>query len=122
MTEPRPPSGLLPRGPGRRLWRDVLSAHDGGPDELLVLEAACRLADELSRLEAELAVSPVLVEGSKGQSKPNPLFAEARNHRLALSRLLNSLGLHEVPNDARAKSAAGRKMALIRHYGGRNAS
>jgi hypothetical protein len=80
---------------GRRFWRDIQSAYELRPDELLILEKACRTVDDLGRLEAALAASPVLVAGSMGQTKVSPLFAECRATRALLAALLKQI---DVPD------------------------
>src|SRR4051795_10050000 len=90
---PKAPRGLQARG--RKLWQDVLTDHELRPDELAVLAAAARTADELDRMEAELTTAEVVVAGSTGQERPNPLFREAREHRKTLAALLKQLGLTE---------------------------
>jgi len=113
---PRAPNGLSTAG--RRLWRAVLGGFELRPDECVLLEAACRLADETAALEAALKAAPATVPGSKGQQRPNPLYAEARAHRLALGRLLAQLGLADADDDAGARrSSAARRMALRRWSG-----
>src|SRR4051794_11391586 len=101
MTEeeklPTAPRGLRARG--RKLWRDVLTDHELRPDELVVLSGAARTADELDRLEAELASAEVVVAGSTGQERPNGLFREVREHRKTLAGLLKQLGLVESDDD-----------------------
>jgi phage terminase small subunit len=94
---PAAPRGLQARG--RRLWREVLADHELRPDELTVLAAACRTADEVTTLEAALVGAEVMVEGSTGQQRPNPLFRETREHRKALAALLKQLGLVESDED-----------------------
>jgi len=114
---PRAAPGLL--RDGKRLWKAVVSAFELRPDELVLLEAACRLADEIAVLQLVLAEAPAMVEGSKGQERLHPAFAELRGHRLALSRLLAMLGLAEADPDAGLRrSTAGRKLALKRWNGG----
>lgn len=116
-TPQRAPAGL--ETAGKRLWKAVTTEFHCRPDELLVLEAAARLADEIARLEAELKAGPTMILGSMGQKRPNGLFAEVRNHRLAQGRLLAQLGLEDAPGDrSMAKSNAGRRMARIRWSGG----
>jgi hypothetical protein len=86
------------------------------PDELRILEAACRTADNIVQLDAELKDADVLVEGSKGQDVVNPLFGEVRLQRLAFGRLLSHLGLDDADGVAggQARSAAGRRLAAQR--------
>ena len=47
------PKGLGPRG--RRLWRELVAAHQLGPAQLVLAEESCRLADRLDRFNAILA-------------------------------------------------------------------
>jgi hypothetical protein len=113
---PRAPNGL--QGPGRKLWKTVLSGFQMRGDELLLLAAAAKLADETARLEAELSTSPTMVVGSTGQAKVSPLFGEIRAHRLAFGRILAGLGLADALDpDGSARSTAGRRMARARWSG-----
>ena len=109
---PRPSAGLGQSG--RALWRSVVDAFELRSDELVILESAARLRDEIIILEEALAEAPVTVIGSQGQERVNPLFAEARSHRLAVQRLLASLGLNDADADGSAKSTAGRRLARTR--------
>lgn len=87
----RRPDGLGPGG--SRLWDTV---HEGWvleDREVPLLTAACRTLDECDRLTAALADAPPVVPGHAGQPRVNPLFGEARQHRLALARLLRALNL-----------------------------
>jgi phage terminase small subunit len=91
VDTPRAPAHL---GSGaHRLWREVLAVADMRHDELVLLEKACRTLDDLDRLEKALAASPVLVAGSMGQEKVNPLFAECRSARSLLAALLKQIGV-----------------------------
>jgi phage terminase small subunit len=115
---------VLPRCPdhlekaGRRLWKAVLTTFELRPDELLLLEAGCRLADQVAALEWGLADAPLMVEGSKGQERPHPLYAEIRAHRLAVARIMAQLGLADaVDADGATRSSAGRRMARARWSG-----
>jgi hypothetical protein len=111
MTERAPPH--LKRA-GRALWRRILTVYELREDELTILASACRVADDLDRLEAELRRSPTLVAGSTGQLQPNRLFNEVRQGHLALSRLLAQLGLGELEDARVSRSSAGHRLAKLR--------
>jgi hypothetical protein len=73
-TQPKPvPKGLAARG--RSLWREVTQNYSMNPAEAVILHELCRVVDVLDRLNTELAATDVLVGGSRGQLRPNPLFA-----------------------------------------------
>jgi hypothetical protein len=114
---PPPPEGL--GDAGAALWRDVRRDYVLRADEEVLLVSACRTLDELGRLEQKLATTSLTVAGSKGQVRPHPLLAETRAHRLALRQLLGAIGIDEADAEhgdhGQARSAAGRKLALIRH-------
>ncbi len=119
MTSPKRPTappGLAARG--RKLWSDTVSVFNLRPDELGLLTELCRTLDALDILETALRGAPLLVEGSAGQSRANPLLGEVRGHRLAAVQLFRVLGLSDVadsddqgkplptPRQARAQHAA----------------
>lgn len=124
-TTPKTPSKL--GAPGRRLWRAVVDTYELRADELAVLEKACRTADDAARLDAALTDAPLMVLGSTGQQRANPLLHEARQTRALLASLLKQLGLpdeeQETPgklsdNSKRAmKAAAARWGRQAAHYG-----
>lgn len=117
----RPPEGLLERG--LRLWEDTLKDLDGDPDELVLLEEACRLVDEIDLMVAALAEGGTVVKGSRGQPSANPLIREIRGHRLALTRVLRQLGAarpaDEQSGERLTASERGRRAAVARHHGPR---
>lgn len=98
---------------GTTLWVAITSEWNMDVQEVPILLAACRLADELARLEEALADAPTVVTGAQGQSRAHPLFSETRAHRLALKQLLGSLGIHEE-DSPEARSAHGRRLARAR--------
>ncbi len=53
-------------------------------------------SDDAERLAEAVADAPVVVEGSAGQPRPNPLAKELRDMRQLLGRLLAQL---EIPSD-----------------------
>jgi hypothetical protein len=66
----RAPAGLGTAG--RHLWRRITEGLRLRPDELALLEAACRTADDLAALEGALRKAKPVVTGSAGQLCPNP--------------------------------------------------
>ena len=71
--------------------RADFEGFDLEPGDAALLEEACRTAEELERLSAALTGEPMLVEGSNGQPRPNPLLEEIRRHRTLLEKLLARL-------------------------------
>ena len=80
---------------GRRLWRAIVHSFELGPDELIVLESACRTLDLVVRMDAALIDAPLLVAGSMGQKREHPLISESRQQRANMARLLAQLKLPE---------------------------
>ncbi len=112
-AKPRSPRNLA--AAGRSLWRSVVDTYELRPDELLLLEKACRTADESARLDEETRTAPLMVTGSTGQQRHNPLLNEARQTRALLGALLKQLALPDEEsrhaatahnNSARAMTAA----------------
>ncbi|MBA2715606.1 MAG: hypothetical protein H0U51_00835 [Propionibacteriales bacterium] len=102
MTDrPRTPPNLS--APGRSLWQAITSRYVLRRDELLLLEKAARTADEAARLDAAVRTAPLIVAGSMGQERANPLLAEARQGRALLAALLKQLALPDSGEDAGAK-------------------
>lgn len=114
MTSDAVPAGL--RTAGRALWARVVGEYEMSPGELSVLEHACRTADELDALTDALKGQPAMVEGSTGQPKAHPLYAELRSHRRLLDTLVNSLAL-PMPEEStgRPRSTQARRAARTRH-------
>ena len=78
---------------GRRLWKTVVSDADSQDIDLdsrenAWLEDACRLADRLEQLEAELASSTLMVTGYQGQPVINPIVPEIRQTRALRAQML----------------------------------
>jgi hypothetical protein len=111
-----PPRGL--KSPGRKVWRQVLSAYKLRPDELVLLENACKTVDIIADLEAAMAGEPLVTKGSMGQTREHPLLSEARQQRAYLGRTLAQLSLPDL--DAPVKVNPHRQGGLSRwaqHHG-----
>lgn len=116
MSEELPAPPAAPDGLGEAgcaLWTAAAGEFDLDPAELAVLAEAARTVDELHRLHLALADAEVIVPGSTGQQRVNPLFAEVRSHRATLARLTTALALPDeeeevgrTPASKRAQHAA----------------
>jgi hypothetical protein len=92
MSEHEPPAGL--EDTGAMLWAAVTGKYVLTPAEIQILEQAARTADELARLETSIrGLEEFVVKGYAGQPRPHPLLKEARQHRVLLQRLVESLNL-----------------------------
>jgi hypothetical protein len=94
----RPPKGL--ERAGRKLWRSVTAAYVLRPDELFVLESACRCADLVAQLEVAMRDQPLVVKGSMGQEREHPLLSEQRQQRALMNRSLAQLKLPDGTSGA----------------------
>ncbi|WP_043648046.1 hypothetical protein [Nocardia thailandica] len=114
---PRTPRQTAPKGlgaPGRALWRDVTAKYQLRADEMRVLEAACREADLIDRLETEMPAAKLIVTGSQGQPVINPMIPELRQHRATMAQLLRQLKLPDEGASAEQRSNAARDAANAR--------
>ena len=87
---------------GTDLWSKIAGTgkYEFRADELRVLDDACRTADIIAKLEAELAKGELTVRGSQGQPVANPMLGELRQYRALLRGQLKSLNLPD--EDGRA--------------------
>lgn len=85
------PAGLGPRG--RRFWRDITDLYHLFPAELGILERACHVIDRLAAMDAELAGSELVIEGSTGQPRANPLLSSMDSAERTLDVLIRALAL-----------------------------
>lgn len=115
-TTPKPttPAGL--EKAGRKLWTQIARSgkYELRPDELRVLEDACREADLIDDLTGALKGLPRIVRGSMGQDVINPLISELRQHRATLKSLLGALSLPDSPSESRPRSVSARGAAQSR--------
>lgn len=109
MAKPRKPAGLADAGSA--LWSDLVGPYEFRPDELRVLEATCREADLIARMEDELDGAAFTVKGSMGQPVANPMLGELRQHRALLERLLRALSLPDEEGRGAAKRSESARAA-----------
>lgn len=95
-TEYRAPRGLGVAG--RRLWRSVTAVFDLAEHEAAQLEEACRCRDRLVELREVIAIDGLMIDSSQGR-RLHPAIAEERAQRLALARLLATLGVPPLVED-----------------------
>lgn len=91
MTRPRPPASLDEAG--RALWRSVTGTYELAPAEVELLRQACRVTDNLVRIDAALIEDGPVVEGYNGQPRPHPLLAASADQRRVLDALIRSMAL-----------------------------
>lgn len=103
MTAPKVPAGLS-RTAGGRLWRALTSDYDLRPDELVVLEQACRTLADVEKITTALDGQSLVTAGSKGQARAHPLLPELLKARALVAALLKQLALPDDP--AKAADAA----------------
>jgi len=110
MTALKAPAGLGKAG--RAQWSAIAGSYELRPDEVTVLEDACRTSDMLEALtEAWVGDgSPMTTKGSMGQLVIHPLIAEMDKHRKSRASFLKQLELakagDEVPALNQHRSAA----------------
>ncbi|GAB3607957.1 hypothetical protein GCM10027414_00820 [Humibacter ginsengiterrae] len=130
MNEPnskplRAPSGLGKAG--RALWRQIATdwhENNVAPDarEHRLLEDACREADTLAMLEAEIATAAasgsLVTSGSMGQAVTHPHVSEARRSRAQIAANLKALQL-DVPEPKALQSGSQLTISEVARLGGR---
>jgi hypothetical protein len=85
--------------------------------EIEFLDLAARQADDLAQLEKAIAKEGVTALGSTGQRTVHPAVLEARQARLAISRLLGAIELPDAEGQpataasVRARTAANARWA-----------
>ena len=97
------PAGLA--GRGARFWSTMTEEYTFRGDELELLLEVCQLLTSLAAMEAATKGAPLIVKGSTGQAKVNPLIQEIRVQRLALGSLLRQLKVPDPMSATQQPSA-----------------
>lgn len=114
------PRGLKARG--KALWASLtVEGSSLRPDEVMILAEACRTADYIAALDAELKGKSLTATGSQGQIREHPLLSERRQQSAHLARLLHQLDVKDEAEESpaarikrEARSARGRHAANSR--------
>lgn len=112
---PFQPPNFAPRG--REFWERVTDRWELSLPEMTLLVEACRLLDEIELLAESIETHGVMVAGSTGQLRPNPAIGEARQNRLALSRLVAQLALPDEAGETLStpRQASGKRAMQSRY-------
>lgn len=98
---------------GLKLWEACADSFELEEHEQAVLEEACRIRDRIEQIRGQVDIDGVMLESSQGM-RLHPGIAEERQQKLALARLLVTLGLpgeDDLPN-ARAVRGVYRRGAV----------
>ena len=97
---------------GKRLWNRVLKTFELADHEELVLLQACRLADNLDRLQLDLGTGSMMLESSQG-SRIHPAAVEARQQSLALAKVMASLRIPFGDDEKQPQNRSGVRGARL---------
>lgn len=84
---------------GRKLWDAGVAEFEWAQHELAVLEEACRTRDRIVQLDKAVEEEGLMLASSQGM-RVHPAVAEARQQRLVMARLLATLGIPPMDEDA----------------------
>jgi hypothetical protein len=101
---PDAPEGL--RAGGEAFWTAIVDQFELHPHELVLLREAARTIDLLDALQAAIDQDGVLQPWGEGV-RQHPAVPAVRDHRVALARLLASLGIPADPDDDRPSPRGG---------------
>jgi len=107
----RTPTGL--GRPGKKLWESVLTDFDLQEHEAAQLEEACRIRDTIHALRNQLDADGIMLASSQGM-RLHPAVAEVRQQQLALARLLATLQVPGLEEDALPPSKGVRGVYAMR--------
>jgi hypothetical protein len=79
-----------------------MGAYVLAPHEAELLRQACRVADNLARIDAVLMDSELVVEGYAGQPRAHPMLQVSADQRRVLDALFRSMAL-PMPGETEGK-------------------
>lgn len=93
----RAPSGL--KAPGRRLWTAVSKDFEMAEHEAAQLAEACFVRDRIEQLRRQVDADGLMIGSSQGV-RLHPGVAEIRAQQLTMARILATLGVPSLEDDA----------------------
>lgn len=94
--KPYAPRGLA--AAGRKLWDAGTGEFEWAEHELAMLEEACRTRDRIVDLDKAVEQDGVMLQSPQGL-RIHPAIAEGRQQRVAMARLLATLGMPPLEED-----------------------
>jgi phage terminase small subunit len=107
----RPPRDLDKAG--KALWRTITRENSFDAAEFALLHLLCRTIDVLERIALDLSDMGVVVAGSTGQPRVNPLLAEQREQIRVADQLVQALAI-PVPGEAAGQRRSGAAKAVAK--------
>ena len=106
------PNGL--RTAGAKLWKEMNDEFDFSyePGKVAILERACKVADQIDKLEQATAEEPMTTRGSMGQLVIHPFIQEIRQQSNVFNSLIKALDLPDSDEDAAIKADRRRERAV----------
>lgn len=93
----RIPTGL--GTPGQKMWKAVTADFDLAEHEAAQLEEACRVRDTIHTLRKQVETDGTMIGSSQGM-RLHPGIVEIRQQQLAMARLLATLAVPGLEEDA----------------------
>lgn len=86
------------------MWDAGVEDFEWAQHELAMLEEACRIRDRIVQLDKSVEVDGLMLSSSQGM-RVHPAVAESRQQRLAMARMLATLGIPPLGEDSLPRSS-----------------
>ncbi len=108
---------------GAELWASVTGTFDLDDREAIELEEACRVRDTIAELRSQLQTDGTMLASSQG-ARLHPAISEIRSQQLTLARLMATLRIPSLEEDALPASTGVRGVYALssKSQGARSAS
>ena len=111
MSTTRAPTGL--KSPGKRLWAAVVAEFELAEHEAAQLSEACFVRDRIDQLRRQVVTDGLMIPSSQG-ARLHPGVSEIRAQHLTLARLLATLNVPSLAEDALPPSRGVRGVYSLR--------